>query len=218
MNSIIDEMNITKEDIEHFSNHLINIQRPPVLWSSILMDGNCFFHAIDYAYTGKLSKYSNVIKLRQSIVRQMKTPMISGVSHEEFMYGPTWPYAEIDVIIAIAKYYKKTIIIISLSKYGGVTMIRPKQVKIGNPLFLVCHENHYVPFHSPKVKISISMRNKLEQIEKKQKINGSIQNEDGVYVSSFLLKDIQPIQNSLILTRKRFHQNKLKTIKKIRMI
>lgn len=210
-------MNVTKEDIEHFSKHLINIQSPPVLWSSILMDGNCFFHAIDYAYTGKLSKYSNVIKLRQTIVRRMKTPMISGVSHEEFMHGPIWPYAEIDVIIATAKYYKKTIMMISLNKYDGVTMIRPKNIKIGNPLFLICHENHYVPFHSSKVKISTTMRNKLEQIEKRQKTNGSIQDEDGVYVSSFLLKDITPtqIQNSLILTRKRLHQSKLKTSKKL---
>lgn len=210
-------MNVNKEDIEHFSKHLINIQSPPVLWSSILVDGNCFFHAIDYAYTGKLSKYSKIIKLRQTIVKRMKKPMISGVSYKEFMYGPNWPYAEIDVIMATAKYYKKTIIVISLSKYGGVTMIRAKNVKIGNPLFLVCHANHYVPFHSPKVKITTSMRNKLEQLEKRQKINGSIQDEDGVYVSSFLLKDITPIQiqNSLILTRKKLHQSKSKTSKKL---
>ena len=210
-------MNVNKEDIEHFSKHLINIQKPPVLWSSILMDGNCFFHAINYAYTGKLSKYPKVIELRQTIVKRMKTPIISGVSYKEFMHGPNWPYAEIDVIMATANYYKKTIIVISLNKYGGVTMIRPKNVKIGNPLFLVCYANHYVPFHSPKVKITASMRNKLEQLEKRQKMNGSIQDEDGVFVSSFLLKDIQPIhiQNSLILTRKRLHQSKSKTSKKL---
>jgi hypothetical protein len=197
-------MNVNKEDIEAFSNQLINIQSPPVLWSSIPMDGNCFFHAIDYAYTGKLSKDSKVISLRQTIARRMKTPIISNVTYEEFIHGPNWPYAEIDVIMATAKYYKKTIIVISLSNYGGVTMIRPKQVKIGNPLFLICQNiTHYVPFHSPKVKITTTMRNKLEQIEKKQKINGSIQNQYGMYISSFLLKDLMSPVNSLILTRKR---------------
>ena len=208
-------MNVNKEDIENFSKHLMNIKTPPVLWSSILTDGNCFFHAIDYANTGKLSKYPKVIELRQNIVKRMKKPIISGVSYKEFMHGPNWPYAEIDVIMATAKYYKKTIIVISLNKYGGVTMIRPKNVKIGNPLFLVCYANHYVPFHSLKVKITAHMRNKLEQMEKRQKANGSIQDEDGVYVSSFLLKDITPIQNSLILTRKRLHQSKSKTSKKL---
>ena len=61
------------------------------------------------------------------------------------------------------------------------------------------------------------MRNKLQQMEKRQKANGSIQDEAGVYVSSFLLKDITPIQiqNSLILTRKRLHQSKSKTSKKL---
>ena len=62
-------MNVNKEDIEHFSKHLINIHSPPVLWYSIPMDGNCFFHAIDYAYTGKLSKDSNkIIKFKLSFI------------------------------------------------------------------------------------------------------------------------------------------------------
>jgi hypothetical protein len=204
-------MDVNMQDINDFSKKLINIKQPPILWSSIRPDGNCFFHAIDYAYSGKL-KNSN-IELRKKIVKTMKGE-ISGVSYEEFLEQP-WTYAEIDVIMATAKYYKKTIIVISLSKYGGVTMIRPKNIKIGNPLFLICHENHYVPFHSPNVKITTIMRKKLEQIEKKQKTNRSIQNEDGVYVSSFLLKDIQPIQNSLILTRKRLYQTKSKTSKKL---
>ena len=115
--------------------------------------------------------------------------------------------------MATAKYYKKTIIVISMNHYGGVTMIRPKNVKIGNPLFLICHANHYVPFHSPKVKITKQMRHTLEQIEKKQK--GSLQNENGCYVSSFLLKDFEPT-NSLILTRKRLHQSKLKLLKSLK--
>jgi len=194
------------QDIHDFSKKLMNIKQPPILWSSIPTDGNCFFHAINYAYSGKLK--NSIIDLRQKIVRTMKG-RISGVSHDEFLQEP-WPYAEIDVIMATAKYYKKTIIVLSMNQYGGVTMIRPKNVKIGNPLFLICHANHYVPFHSPKVKITKQMRQKLEYIEKKQK--GSLQNENGCYVSSFLLKDFEPT-NSLILTRKRLHHSKSKTSK-----
>lgn len=197
-------MEVNEEDIFHFSTKLINIKQPPVLWSSICTDGNCFFHAINYAYSGKLLNSKKIIDLRQSIAKTMNQP-ISGVSYYDFLHEP-WPYAEIDVIMAAAKYYKKTIIIISMNEYGGVTMIRPKNTKIGNPLFLICHENHYVPFHSSKVKITKQMRDKLEHIEKKQK--GSLQYENNCYVSSFLLKDIDTIQNSLILTRKRLKQNK----------
>lgn len=196
-------MNVNTQDIIDFSKKLLNIKIPPVLWSSIPMDGNCFFHAINYAYTGKL-KNSN-IDLRQTIAKTMKQDKISGVSYDEFMHEP-WPYAEIDVIMATSKYYKKTIIVISMNQYGGVTMIRPKNVKIGNPLFLICHANHYVPFHSSKVKITKQMRYKLEDIEKKQK--GLLQYENGCYVSSFLLKDFDEPTNSLILTRKRMKQNK----------
>ena len=50
------------------------------------------------------------------------------------------------------------------------------------------------------------MRQKLEYIEKKQK--GLVQYENGCYVSSFLLKDLDEPTNSLILTRKRLKQNK----------
>jgi hypothetical protein len=203
-------MDVNMQDINDFSKKLMNIKQPPILWSSIRTDGNCFFHAIDYAYSGKL-KNSN-IELRQKIVKTMKGE-ISGVSYDEFLEEP-WPYAEIDVIMATAKYYKKTIIVISMNHYGGVTMIRPKNVKIGNPLFLICHANHYVPFHSPKVKITKQMRQKLEYIEKKQKIIGSLQNEKGCYISSFLLKDFEPT-NSLILTRKRLRHSKSKTSKKL---
>lgn len=199
-------MNVTIQDVEKFSNQLLNIQKPPVLWSDIRTDGNCFFHAIDYAFTGKLlPKDSNkIILLRQKIAKTMNADKISGVSYKEFI-GPTSPYVEIDVIIATAKYYKKTIIVISMNQYGGVTMIRPKHVKL-DPLFLICHDMHYVPYHSKKVKISESLRNKLLQIEKNQISNGSIQDENGVYVTSFLLKDMNGIKNSLSLTRKRLHK------------
>lgn len=213
-------MNLNRQDIEHFSRKLLNIEKPPVLWSSIRIDGNCFFHAIDYAYTGKLlPRNSNkVIELRQNIVSTMKKSKISGVSYEEFMNARKngkkipWPYAEIDVIMATAKYYKKTIVVISMNQYGGVTMIRPKNVKINDPLFLICEDTvHYVPYHSNKVNITDAMRNKLEQIEKKQKITGALQDEDGVYVSSFLLRDLNDvnIQNSLLLTRKRLTKTRL---------
>ena len=206
-------MNVSRQDIENFSKKLLNIQKPPVLWSSIRIDGNCFFHAIDYANTGKLlPKDSNkVIELRQNIVSTMKQSQISGVSYEEFMNAQRngkkipWPYAEIDVIMATSKYYQRPIIVISMNKYGGVTMIRPKNVKL-DPLFLICENNvHYVPFHSNKVKITESMRNKLIQIEKNKISDGSIQDENGVYVSTFLLRDIKypDLINSLVLTRKR---------------
>ena len=208
-------MNVSRMDIEKFSRKLLNIKNPPVLWSSIRIDGNCFFHAIDYAYTGKLlPKDSNkVIELRQNIVTTMKTGEISDVPYEEFMNTERkiWPYAEIDVIIATSKYYQRPIIVISMNQYGGVTMIRPKNVKLklNDPLFLICEDNvHYVPFHSNKVKITETMRNKLIQIEKNKISNGSIQDENGVYVSTFLLRDIDKkiypeLVNSLVLTRKR---------------
>ena len=115
---------LTRKDVENFSKHLLNIGKPQVLWSSIRIDGNCFFHAIDYAYTGKLlPRDSNkVIELRQNIVSTMKNAIdrnnISGVTYEEFMNARKngvkipWPYAETDVVIAAAKFYKRTIIII----------------------------------------------------------------------------------------------------------
>lgn len=210
-------MNVTRKDIENFSKKLLNIKNPPVLWSSIRIDGNCFFHAIDYAFTGKLlPKNSNkVIELRQNIVSTMKKDKISYVPYEEFMNARRnekkipWPYAEIDVVIATSKYYQRPIIVISINRYGGVTMIRPKNVKL-DPLFLICEDNiHYVPFHSNKVKITESMRNKLIQIEKNKFSNGSIQDENGVYVTTFFLKDIAKeiiypdLVNSLNITRKR---------------
>lgn len=210
-------MNVSRKDIEKFSSKLLNIKKPPILWSSIRIDGNCFFHAIDYAYTGKLlPKDSNkIIELRQNIVSTMKQSQISGVSYEEFMNAQKngkkipWPYAEIDVIIATSKYYQRPIIIISMNRYGGVTMIRPKNVKL-DPLFLICEDTvHYVPFHSNKVKITETLRNKLILIEKNKISDGAIQDENGVYVSTFLLRDIDKEQlyseliNSLVLTRKR---------------
>ena len=148
-------MNITRQDIEIFSKELLNIQKPPVLWSSIRIDGNCFFHAIDYANTGNLlPRDSNkIIELRQNIVSTMKHDnkknRISGVSYEEFMNARRkgrkipWPYAEIDVIMATAKYYQKPIIVISMNDFGGVTMIRPKNVKLVDPLFLICEQILY---------------------------------------------------------------------------
>jgi hypothetical protein len=225
-------MNVSRKDIEKFSSKLLNIKKPPVLWSSIIMDGNCFFHAIDYAYNGKLlPKDSNkIIELRQNIVSTMKSNRISGVSYEEFMNPQkngkiSWPYAEIDVIIATSKYYQRPIIVISMNRYGGVTMIRPKNVKL-DPLFLICEDTvHYVPFHSNKVKITESLRNKLIQIEKNKISDRAIQDEDGVYVSTFLLRDIDKEQlyseliNSMVLTRKRLRNqnskksNTLKTLK-----
>lgn len=221
-------MNVTRTDIENFSRKLLNIKNPPVLWSSIRIDGNCFFHAIDYANTGKLlPKDSNkIIELRQNIVSTMKMGEISGVPYEEFMNARKngkkipWPYAEIDVIMATSKYYQRPIIVISMNDYGGVTMICPKNVKL-DPLFLICESMiHYVPFHSNKVKITESMRNKLIQIEKNKILNGSIQHENGVYVTTFLLKDIYKEQysdllNSLFLTRKRLGRktSKFKTFK-----
>ena len=221
-------MNVSRKDIEKFSSKLLNIKKPPVLWSSIIMDGNCFFHAVDYAYTGKLLTRDKVIELRQNIVRTMKHSMknseISGVPYEEFMNARRkgkkipWPYAEIDVIIAASKYYQRPIIVISMNRYGGVTMIRPKNVKL-DPLFLICEDNvHYVPFHSNKVKITESLRNKLIQIEKNKISDRAIQDEDGIYVSTFLLRDIDKEQlyseliNSMVLTRKRFrNQNSKKS-------
>jgi hypothetical protein len=220
-------MNVSRKDIENFSRKLLNIKKPPVLWSSIRIDGNCFFHAIDYAYTGKLlPRDSNkVIELRQNIVSTMKKGKISGVSYEEFMNARrkgkkiSWPYAEIDVVIATSKYYQRPIIVISMNQFGGVTMIRPKNVKLKDPLFLICEDTiHYVPYHSNKVKITESMRNQLIEIEKNKMLDGAIQDENGVYVTTFLLKELDNFSgliNSLSLTRKRLgtHRTK-KTLKK----
>jgi hypothetical protein len=44
-------MDVNMQDINDFSKKLMNIKQPPILWSSIRTDGNCFFHAIDYAYS-----------------------------------------------------------------------------------------------------------------------------------------------------------------------
>jgi len=217
-------MNVSRKDIENFSKKLLNIKKPPVLWSSIRIDGNCFFHAIDYAYTGKLlPRDSNkIIELRQNIVSTMsKFSQISGVSYEEFMNAQKngkkipWPYAEIDVVIAASKYYQIPIIVISMNRYGGVTMIRPKNIKLdAEPLFLICEDTtHYVPYHSNRVKITQSMRDKLIQIEKNKISNGAIQDENGVYVTTFLLKDLNEPKNSLILTRKRLKTSRGNTLK-----
>lgn len=206
-------MEVNKRDIEQISKKLLNIKSPPVLWSSIRIDGNCFFHAIDYANRGKLlSRTSNKsIELRQQIVSTMNKKMISGVTYEEFMNSTKngkhipWPYSETDVIIAAAKYYKKTIVIISMSDYGGVTMIRPKGLKIKDPLFLICQNLiHFVPFHSDHVKITNVMRNRLEQLEQIKKKDGAVIDEDGAYVTAFLLNELTPI-DSLSLTRKRLN-------------
>jgi hypothetical protein len=226
-------MNVSKQDIENFSRKLLNIQKPPVLWSSIRIDGNCFFHAIDYAYTGKLlPRDSNkIIELRQNIVSTMKRNKISGVSYEEFMNARRngkkipWPYAEIDVIIATSKYYQRPIIVISMNQYGGVTMIRPKNVKIDSePLFLICEDTiHYVPYHSNRIKITNSMRNKLIQIEKNKTSNGAIEDEKDVCITTFLLRDLDDLYsgliNSLSLTRKRLgKKNKNKTSKSTKSV
>lgn len=213
-------MEVNKRDIEDFSKKLLNIKTPPILWSSIRIDGNCFFHAIDYAKTGKIlpRKSNKIIELRQQIVTTMNKAMISGVTYEEFMNARKngrsipWPYSENDVVAATAKYYKKVIIIISMNEYGGVTMFRPKGVKIKDPLFLICKEMiHFVPFHSDKVQITNVMRNRLEQIEEMKREDNAIIDEDAVYTTAFLLKDLM-VQDSLSLTKERFRKtNKTKT-------
>jgi ribosome recycling factor len=95
-----------------------------------------------------------------------------------------------------------------MNHYGGVTMIRPKNVKIGNPLFLICHANHYVPFHSSKVKITKYMRQKLEDIEKKQKA-GQISEDD-----KFRLKE--EVQKKMDSLGKEIEEMTLKKEKEIK--
>lgn len=216
-------MEVNKKDIEKFSKKLLNIKKPPILWSSISIDGNCFFHAIDYANTGILlpKKSNKIIELRQQIVSTMNKPIISGVTYEEFMNARKdgklipWPYSENDVISATAKYYKKVIIVISMNHYGGVTMFRPKEIKIKDPLFLICHDNHFVPFHSDKVQITNIMRNRLEQIEEIKREDEAVIKEDGVYTTSFLLRDLL-LKDSLSLTRKKL-KNRTKKSKTNRL-
>lgn len=214
-------MEVNKKDIEDFSKKLLNIKKPPILWSSIRIDGNCFFHAIDYANTGILlpKKSNKIIELRQQIVSTMNKPIISGVTYEEFMNARKngksipWPYSENDVIAATAKYYKKVIVVISMNHYGGVTMFRPKGVKIKDPLFLICQANHFVPFHSDKVQITNIMRNRLEQIEEIKREDEAVIKEDGVYTTSFLLRDLL-LKDSLSLTRKKL-KNRTKKSKSV---
>jgi len=212
-------MEVNKSDIENFSKKLLNLKTPPILWSSIRIDGNCFFHAIDYAERGKLlpKKSNKSIELRQHIVSTMNKPIISGVTYEEFMNAHKngkpipWPYSENDVVAATAKYYKKVIVIISMNEYGGVTMFRPHGVKIKEPLFLICQDMiHFVPFHSDKVKITNEMRNRLEQIEEIKRQDNAIIDEDGVYTTAFLLKELM-IKDSLSLTRKKLRKMETKS-------
>ena len=208
-------MNVTRDDIISFSKKLININKPPILWHSIRIDGNCFFHALEYAaYQRLLSKTSpKTIEFRQNIVSTMNKKIIAGVPYEKFMHGPKWEYVEFDVIIAAAKYIKKTIIIISLGEHGGVTMIRPKNLDL-DPVFLICqHAIHYVPFHSDKgIKISKQMKEQLKGFEKTK----LVENEDGAVITSFLLSDITNSTNntrkvhvnSLLLAKKRYKSAK----------
>lgn len=198
-------MEISKEDIYRFSRKLINIQKPPVLWNGIRMDGNCFFHAFDYANTGKLLPKDSpkIIQMRQNVVSTMNKDMISGVTYEEFMNATkngvkiSWPYSELDVIIATSKYFKKTIIVISMDENGGVTMIRPKGQKINDPIFLICQTRiHYVPFHSNRVKITRQMRARLQHLEDIKKRDGALQYENGVYVSTFLLSELENLNST----------------------
>ena len=221
---------LTRKDVEEFSKHLLNIETPPVLWSSIRIDGNCFFQAIDYAYTGKLlPRDSNkVIELRQNIVstmtRGIRRNNISGVTYEAFMNAKRngvkipWPYAETDVVIAASKFYKRTIIVISMNRFGGVTMIRPENVNDPNPLFLIC-ENivHFTPFHSKGVKITSRMRKRLKEIEKMKKINGAREHENGVYVTTFLLTELiefgTNVRNSLSVAKQKMETRKTRTTK-----
>lgn len=218
---------LTRGDVENFSKHLLHIEKPPVLWSSIRIDGNCFFHAIDYAYNGKLlPRDSNkVIELRQNIVSTMRRGIrrnnISGVTYEEFMHATKngvkipWPYAEIDVVVATAKFYKRTIIVISMNQFGGVTMIRPETIDDPNPLFVICEDTvHFVPFHSKGVKITSDMRKRLKELEKMKKMNGAYEHDNGVYITTFLLTELsefgKKIHNSISLAKKRMVTKKTK--------
>jgi hypothetical protein len=221
-------MEVTKEDIEQFSK---KVNGGPPLWNAIRTDGNCFFQALEYAVYQKLSKTPKIIKFRQTIVRTMNKPIVSGVPYKTFMYGTKsdgtksddtksdgtkWPYAELDVVIAAAKYIKRTILVISLGKNGGVTMISPKDT-IGNPVFLICDQaKHYIPFQKG-IKLT-KMKQKLKGFEKK------VEHTDGAVITSFLLKDMESVMkpikniksvrhlplkpvNSLILTRKKLNNS-----------
>lgn len=208
-------MEVTKDDIEQFGKK-VNA-RP--LWNAIRTDGNCFFQALEYATYHRLSKTPRTIQFRQTIVSTMNKPIVSGVPYEIFMYGTKsdtkWPYAELDVVIAAAKYIKRTILVISLGKNGGVTMIRPCKIT-GNPVFLICDKAiHYIPFQKG-IKLTQKMRQLLKDFEKTK----VVEHTDGAIITSFLLKDMmsvmKPIKslksvkvktmkhvNSLVLTRKR---------------
>jgi len=191
-------MEVTKEDIEQFAKK-VNAGRP--LWNAIRTDGNCFFHALEYAtYQRLLSKTSlKTIAFRKNIVRSMNKSIVSGVPYETFMYGTKsntyetkWAYAELDVVIAAAKYIKRTILVISLSENGGVTMIRPK-INIGNPVFLICiHAMHYIPFEKG-IKLTERMKKVLKGFEKTK----VVEHTDGAVITSFLLKDMEKIMKPL---------------------
>jgi hypothetical protein len=213
-------MEVTKEDIEQFAK---KVNAGPPLWNAIRIDGNCFFHALEYAaYQRLLSKTSpKTIDFRQNIVSTMNKPVVSGVPYETFMHGTKsdgtksdgtkWAYAELDVVIAAAKYIKRTILVISLSENGGVTMIRPK-ISTGDPVFLICdHAIHYIPFQKG-IKLTQKMRQKLKGFEKTK----VVEHIDGAVITTFLLSDLdvkpvtlKPVKpiNSLILTRKRMKKN-----------
>jgi hypothetical protein len=196
-------MDVTKEDIEQFGK---KSNAGPPLWNAIRIDGNCFFHALEYAaYQRLLSKTSpKTIKFRQTIVSTMNKPIVSGVPYETFMHGTNsddtnsddtkWEYAELDVVIAAAKYIKRTILVISLSENGGVTMIRPK-MSIGDPVFLICdHAIHYIPFQKG-IKLTQKMRQRLKSFEKTK----VVEHIDGAVITTFLLSDLDIVMEPVNL-------------------
>lgn len=196
-------MEVNVEDIEHFSKKLKHIKDDPILWDDITTDGNCFFHALEFADTNVMlhKKDKKIIQLRQAIVDSMNSSKVAGYNKDIFRNGEvtndgiTWPYADTDVVMAASKYKGKIIIVLNIGVNGGVTMMRPSiPIHNNNIIFLICDNSiHYVVFNSYKrITIDNKLKEALKRIEKKKIKEGIFENENGVITTTFLLSEIEP--------------------------
>jgi len=105
-----------------------------------------------------LTNRHSIYRSRYKISEQLPPTFIQSMNG-------SWKYSETDIIRAAAVELRKVIIIISMNKFGGITIILPNNLEItkDNVVFLICmHTIHYVPFkfnpNNPELKVTISKK------------------------------------------------------------